>query len=163
MKALDRFWRRCVKPNGGGCWLWTGTKSRSGYGVFWIEGKNKRAHRVSYEIHKGQIPTGSEVCHCCDNRACVNPDHLFLGTHADNVADMIKKGRHARGSGKRSAKLTEADVLNIIASPDVPALDLAQRYGVSRSRISLIRSGKSWAHLKNNSANKDADLGSRSS
>jgi hypothetical protein len=147
MKMLDRFWRLCARGDVDDCWIWTASKSRSGYGFFWDGRRNRRAHRVSYEIHKGKIPDGIEVCHSCDNRACVNPSHLFLGTRKDNIADMIAKGRQARGGRTWSAKLNEDDVINILASTEATAHELAERYSVNLSRIYLIRSGKSWAHL----------------
>lgn len=87
---LDRFWEKVNKTDT--CWLWTATKV-AGYGQFRPDGENILAHRYSYTIHKGEIPTGLFVLHSCDNRACVNPDHLSTGTHVQNMHDMLAKGR----------------------------------------------------------------------
>lgn len=90
-----RFWER-VNKQPDGCWLWTGTTNLRGYGILARNNTMQLAHRFSYELHKGVIPDGMFVCHSCDNPPCVNPDHLWLGTNADNVSDMVAKGR-ARG------------------------------------------------------------------
>lgn len=82
-----------------GCWLYTGSKSHNGYGHFRIGRKTFRAHRIAWELAFGAIPEGVRVLHTCDQRACVNPEHLFLGTQLDNMADCKAKGRNARGAG----------------------------------------------------------------
>lgn len=87
----DRFWPHVAKS--AGCWEWTGSRHRNGYGQFYYRGP-AMAHRVSWELANGPVPDGMLVCHRCDNPPCVRPDHLFLGTQADNLVDMVSKGRH---------------------------------------------------------------------
>lgn len=95
----ERFWSKVQKMSKDNCWEWTGFRNDNGYGYMQVYGKNIRprkkigAHRMSYIIHFGDIPKGFCICHKCDNRNCVNPNHLFLGTYNDNIQDMIKKGR----------------------------------------------------------------------
>lgn len=99
--AEERFWRYVEKT--GDCWNWTGGRGGDGYGHFYAENDSRvMAHRFSYRIHNGEIPDGLIICHRCDNPSCVRPDHLFLGTHLDNVRDMFSKGRNVSGMGKRT-------------------------------------------------------------
>jgi hypothetical protein len=132
----------------GECLLWTGHTTGNGYGGIKHRGRTLRAHRVSYELHTGPIPAGMEVLHRCDVPACVNPEHLFLGTHADNMKDKSAKGRVARNFGEANgrAKLTDEQV-RIINERFVPrdrrngARALAREFGVSHFSI-LARLGK---------------------
>lgn len=137
-----------------GCWLWRGSLSAEGRAVlqrFAHESKTSAA-RLAYETFRGAIPAGKFVCHTCDNPACVNPDHLFLGTPADNSADMARKGRAARGEKNAQAKLTASQVRDIRASSE-SVRALSRRYGVGRVNIKNARDGRTWAHVPMPGAN----------
>jgi hypothetical protein len=130
---------------GEGCWTWHGARNRGGYGQLDYKGRRLVASRISWALFNGPIPKDMVVCHRCDNPRCVRPDHLFLGTRADNNADRDVKGRHVALSGEQNgfSRLTEQSVAVIRRGG--PALPLARRFGVSVRQIYKIRSGKAWA------------------
>lgn len=134
-----------------GCWEWTASKHRGTYGQISVGNRPKRAHRVSYELFCGTIPDGLHVLHKCDNRGCVNPRHLFLGTNADNQADMDAKGRRvivpSKGEANGSAKLTSTEAAAIRAAKGVTEKALAAQFGISKSQVHNIRSGRLWKCL----------------
>lgn len=133
---------------GSGCWEWCGSLHKTGYGELWDHGLQLLAHRAAFAVWKGPVPSGIHVLHECDNRPCINPDHLFLGTNADNVRDKMVKGRQARGSSQGNATLTEDEVRKMRdLLPDRTNKSLALEYGVDPSVISKIRHGRSWTHV----------------
>lgn len=154
---LDRFFDNCIPEPNSGCWLWTGHIPKTGYGQFRMTtnptDRSIGSHRASWLLHCGEIPPGLCVCHKCDNRLCVNPAHLFLGTHGDNNRDAARKGRHnwkgrprpglLRGDRHHAAKLTQ-DKVAVIRSSDARGVDLAREYGVSTVTVSRIRRGVIW-------------------
>jgi len=135
------------EPNSG-CWLWLGHIKYDGYGQIRYEGMQTRAHIASYKMHKGQT-NGLYVLHKCDQRSCVNPDHLFLGTPQDNIDDMHAKGRNKvlKGEDSTSSKLTTEQVKEIFASSK-SRNELAMEYGITPAHVSNIKLRRKWKHLE---------------
>ena len=155
MPYRKRFYHYVDKSAGPeGCWMWTGCCDAEGYGVAW-GGKTMRkvaAHRLSWKLAMGPIPPGMCVCHHCDTSGCVNPAHLFLGTHADNMRDMYSKKRHPRsgacGEASGKAKLTENEVREIRALHGTMTYkEIAKQFGIGKTTVWTILSGRTWRHL----------------
>jgi hypothetical protein len=149
---IDRLMAKVEKSQGDGCWIWTGGKTSRGYGSISVNNVNFRVHRVAYELFVGKIPEGMVVMHTCDVPVCVRPDHLLIGTDADNVRDMDAKGRRGitKGESVFGAKLTEAKVLEIrklYAAGGVSHRKLAEQFGVNTTAIGLIVTRKTWRHI----------------
>lgn len=155
----ERFWRHVYPDPNCGCWLWDGSCNGHGYGQIRVKGKNRTATRVSWELFKGKIPDGMHLLHRCDFPPCVNPDHLFLGTHRDNIHDALAKGRMNLSGlelGRQprpeyrphlsSRKFTKNQIVEIRASP-VGKRILARIYGASESVIQNIRSRKTYKEI----------------
>lgn len=147
---IARFQAKIGPLQADGCRLWTAAGRGHGYGMFNVRGRVMGAHRVAYQIAYGAPPEGLCVCHRCDTRACVNPEHLFLGTQADNMADMVAKGRRAippRGVEVAVARLNDQQVREIRKASGIGPRALGRRYGVSHTTIMDIRAGRRWRHV----------------
>lgn len=156
-KDINRFWTKVSIDfsNPTGCWIWTGTINIWGYGSIYIDGKTRGAHRISYQIANGSFDYNFHVCHTCDNPACVNPDHLWLGTAKDNAIDRVLKGRDALNKAKGSkcgkSKLTEEQVLEIRKLHSLEMYttqkQLATQFGISLATFKQIITRKTWKHI----------------
>lgn len=152
MTPDERFWRYVNKRGPNDCWLWTGSTDKNGYGRLRHNGRQRGAHRFSYELHLGRIPKGLFVCHECDTPGCVNPAHLWLGTPANNATDRDRKGRHwaPRGNEHPTAKLTEAQVQAIrrlYRTGKYTQAELGEQFGVTNTAVQLLVSRKTWGHV----------------
>jgi len=138
----ERFYDKVMPEPNSGCWLWVGSE-RKGYGRLYCRENGRQkpysAHRLSYELHKGAIPRGMIICHRCDNTYCVNPDHLYCGTHEQNTADMFARGRAARQ--------IPAPVISKIKNSQRGLAALAREYGLHRTTVWKIQTGRRWGHV----------------
>jgi hypothetical protein len=151
-----RFWKRVHKTEG--CWEWMGCRSyspkypkSSGHGQIRIDDRAVLVHRFSWELHYGPIPEGLVVCHHCDNPPCVRPDHLFLGTMADNTHDSMSKGRMPMGEAAPNARLTAdqvREIRKVCEHRTVSYMELGRRYNVSEATIRAIIRGLNWKQLE---------------
>lgn len=144
-----RILKKCKKTNK--CWIWLGSCNQRGYGRLKVKKKLLFAHRISYEIFKGDIPEHIHVCHTCDNPGCINPKHLFLGTAQDNHDDMVKKERRKSDQGEANpgSKLKNIDVINIryLLKNRGFVREIALKYDISTNAIYNIKNGKTWTHI----------------
>lgn len=140
---VENFWKQVVKTNK--CWIWQGYKDENGYGRFSLQYRTVLAHRLSYFIVKGRLPLNN-ACHACDNPSCVNPDCLFDGTQADNIKDMVNKGRNVRGEQHSQSKLKESDVsvIKSLLKQNIKQSVIAEMYDVNQSAISDIKRKITW-------------------
>lgn len=163
MTDAERFWSKVNKTSS--CWLWTAGVDWDGYGIFsrpalFGRGRSVRASRFAWELQHGSAPGAALVCHRCDTPACVNPDHLFLGTPKDNFHDCLALGRVApQGEGNAAAKLGPKDIVAIrrlYAGGGLSQGEIAHIFGVKQNTISRIILRKSWAHVPDNDTSSDA-------
>ena len=144
----ERFWNKVGIAGPGACWHWNATRDPCNYGRFRLEGRNEGAHRLAWVLANGPIPEGKHILHSCDHPWCVNPSHLWLGNHKENMADMASKGRRNPASGERhpDAKLSESQVVEIRHSRDSWRI-LARRFGVGKSAIGEIINRTTWESI----------------
>jgi hypothetical protein len=147
----ERFWDKVQKTDD--CWNWTGARDSHGYGTLDINGKKQKAHRLSLNFIEGEIPSEIKVCHKCDNTLCVRPEHLFLGTQADNLRDMQDKGRASDYFKKKAyehpkSKFTEEDIRKIkklYTEDGISQRKIAPMFNVAQQTISKIITGKRYS------------------
>ena len=141
---VAKFWSRVDCGPDFQCWPWAGAANAKGYGRY----QGAASHRIAYEFINGEIPEGHVLRHKCDNPPCCNPKHLTPGTQYQNLQDMKQRDRHTRGQRSARSKLTEEQAREILINPaGLRLVDLARKFEVSKSTVSMIRSGDRWAHL----------------
>jgi hypothetical protein len=145
--TIDRFERKFVRGPTTDCWLWNAAVNKGGYGIFLFGGRNITAHRAAYKIYVALVPDDLFVCHRCDNRRCVNPNHLFLGSATENMTDRDAKGRQAKGSDFKRSKLNQAAIVEIHQSR-LPDTVLARKFGVTKGAINHVRHRRNWRHIE---------------
>ena len=147
-----RFWKKVDKPDGeDGCWLWKGDLMYNQYGRVTVDGKAYLVHRLAYQLYYNEeIPNDRMILHSCNNRSCMNPAHLRLGTHAENMQDMVDANRQAKGEDNGNSKLTLDEIVEIkelLASGKYFHREIAAMYGISRPAVTDINKGKTWKRI----------------
>jgi len=150
---MNRFWDKVDKKGKDDCWNWIGAIHKTGYVYFKLNRKAVRANRLAYELTYGKFSKELDVLHTCDNRKCVNPNHLYLGTQQDNINDMMRRNRHGKsgqvGEDHHSAKLNTQDVYEIkyFLGIKMKHKEIAKAYGVSRQAITDINTNRNWSKV----------------
>jgi predicted XRE-type DNA-binding protein len=151
-EQIARFWAKVDIQGPDDCWEWQAGTDTPGYGRFKVNKKDQGAHRIAYELTHGPISEGLCCCHHCDNRACVNPKHLFLGTNQDNIVDKVLKGRSPKGERHWHVKITEEQVVEIrrlyALENHMLQKEIALLFGIKKSQVSSIINKESWKHIK---------------
>jgi HNH endonuclease len=159
----ERFEAKITRKPNNGCWLWLGALDPGGYGTMSIARRPKRTHRLAWNLYRGEIPPGMMVCHHCDVRDCVNPDHLFLGTAQDNAEDMKKKGRSRSGERNRAARLTWKQVREmrrLLEQGRLREREVATLCAISIGTVNAIKLGKTWREKQREiGTSGDRDIG----
>lgn len=155
VELIEKFWNNSrintADPNV--CWEWNNKRRPAGYGMFYFRGKWFSAHRISFQIVKGDIPDGLFVCHSCDNKSCINPAHLFLGTNRDNILDAVKKGIHGknlhRGTRHYRSLVQETDIILIrrLAAKRFSHGQIADLFDMTRRNVTKIVNRANWKHI----------------
>ena len=147
LRKISIFMLNVIKTDH--CWFWKGSVRPDGYGSSGIRGVTQTAHRTAWILMRGPIAAGLVVCHTCDNRRCVNPAHLYIGTVMQNVRDAWNRDRYPARTGTRNghAKLTEGDVLMMRADRETSHAEYARRFAITREAIRYARIGRTWPHL----------------
>jgi hypothetical protein len=150
VNLLEIIFARCMPEPNSGCWLWLGALNTHGYGWMWRREikRPEEAHRIVFRELHGSIPPRMGVLHHCDNRSCCNPDHLYLGSDADNARDRKRRGRNRHQTGEHNsfAKLTAVDVQSIRKST-ARQIDIAAAFGITQTHVSRIKRGMVWQHI----------------
>lgn len=143
------FWQRVAVKATSECWNWTGPASVYGYGIYSKNKVSMPSHRAAYEKTYGKIPLGMIIRHSCDNPLCCNPNHLLVGTHAQNVADKVSRGRQNRGEKSWNHVLTDDIVKRIraLCKAGINQYSIAEKFGICQSSVSRIANNKRWAHV----------------
>ncbi len=148
---LVRFWKKISKDGENGCWKWLNAKDKDGYGKIRVQATDMRAHRLSWIIHRGQIPESSLILHTCDNPECTNPEHLYAGSNTNNMQDREARNRiqHFKGEDCNFSTLTSELIIKIreMRSAGGKQLEIANLFGISRPHVSAICSRKVWKHI----------------
>lgn len=146
-----RFWVKVDRSGGPeSCWIWTAGKFADGYGAFFFDGRTRRAQAVALELSSVPVPRGLFACHRCDVPLCCNPAHLFVGSPADNSADMVTKRRQATGEMNGNSRMTRGRAESLIAdmAGGLPSRAAARKYGISKTQALNIARGDQWKHLR---------------